>query len=185
MSHKEIEAKFLDIDKNNIINLLKNLKAEDLGEFLLKEVIFYDIDLNWVKEGKFVRIRTLNGKSIVSFKDHQEKTVDGTIEIEFKTDEPEEVELFLEKIGLVAFRHQEKYRHSFFLDNVKIDIDTWPKIPSYVELEGDSEKDIKIVAQKLGFDWNNAVFENAGLVIENRYGVKVLSMKWFTFDRIE
>jgi adenylate cyclase class 2 len=71
------------------------------------------------------------------------------------------------------------------LDNVKIDIDTWPKIPTYVELEGDSEKDLKAMAYKLGFDWGDAVFENAGLVIENRYGLKVLSMKWFTFDRIE
>lgn len=183
--NKEIEAKFLDIDKNKVIDLLKIIEAEDLGESLLKEVIFYDKDLNWAKEGKFVRIRTFNGKSTVSFKDHKEKTVDGTIEIEFKTDEPEEVELFLEKIGLVAFRHQEKYRHSFLLDNVKIDIDTWPKIPTYVELEGDSEKDLKVVAEKLGFDWTNAVFENAGLVIENRYGIKVMSMKYFTFDKIE
>jgi hypothetical protein len=53
------------------------------------------------------------------------------------------------------------------------------------ELEGDSPEDLKKVANKLELNWGNAVFENAGLVIENRYGIKVMSMKWFTFDRME
>jgi adenylate cyclase class 2 len=100
-------------------------------------------------------------------------------------DDEEQAKIFLESIGLISLRHQEKKRHSFLLDNVMVDIDTWPKIPTYLELEGDSPEDLKKVANKLELNWGNAVFENAGLVIENRYGIKVMSMKWFTFDRME
>ncbi len=66
-----------------------------------------------------------------------------------------------------------------------MDIDTWQKIPTYVELEGESEQVLKDIAQKLGFDWNNAVFDNARKIIEERYRIPVGNMQWFTFDRCE
>ena len=66
-----------------------------------------------------------------------------------------------------------------------IDIDTWPKIPPYVELEGESEVALKHVAQDLGLDWKNAVFENARVVIETRYNIPLSTLRWFTFDRME
>jgi adenylate cyclase class 2 len=185
MLNREIEAKFLEIDKEKIISKLRELGAKDLGENLLKEVIFYDKDLIWIKDSKFVRVRSFAGKHSVTFKDQKEKTVDGTKEVEFDVDDEEQAKIFLESIGLISLRHQEKKRHSFLLDNVMVDIDTWPKIPTYLELEGDSPEDLKKVANKLELNWGNAVFENAGLVIENRYGIKVMSMKWFTFDRME
>ena len=69
--------------------------------------------------------------------------------------------------------------------DVTIDIDTWPKVPTYVELEGPSEERIKAVAQLLGFQWEDAVFDDARAVIENRYNIPVGTMRWFTFDRFE
>ena len=71
------------------------------------------------------------------------------------------------------------------MDDVIVDIDTWPKIPTYVELEGPSENALKSAAARVGFDWKDAVFENARIVIEERYHIPVGSMKWFTFDRFE
>jgi adenylate cyclase class 2 len=68
---------------------------------------------------------------------------------------------------------------------VVADIDTWPRIPTYIELEGPTEESLKQVATKLNLDWRNVVLENARLVIENRYHIPVGNMKWFTFDKFE
>ncbi len=37
------------------------------------------------------------------------------------------------------------------LNNIEIDIDTWPMIPTYVEFEGDSEENIIKAIEELGY----------------------------------
>ena len=184
--NREIEVRFLEIDQARLKEKLAELKAEDHGEALLDEIIFYDKDLQWRDaKNKFVRLRK-SGKNIsLSYKYHRLDTVDGTEEIELKVDDMGKAEEFLERIGLAAERHQQKKRHTFVLGGVIIDIDTWPKIPTYVELEGPSEKDLMRVADELGLDWKDAVFDNARKVIEERYHIPVGNMKWFTFGRSE
>ncbi len=182
---KEIEARFLGIDKEGLVQRLHALGASDKGEALLSEIIFYDSENTWPNEGRFVRIRSSANGTTVAYKQNQAQTIDSATEIEFSATEPEQVEKFLEHTGLVAFRHQEKKRHTFIKDGVTIDIDTWPKIPTYVEFEGPSEEAIKAVAEMAGFSWTDAVFDDARKIIENRYSVPVGSYKWFTFDRCE
>jgi len=184
--HKEIEVRFLEIDEEELKKKLREFSAQDHGEDFLEEVIFYDKAMRWRdKEGKFVRLRKSKKGIYLSYKHHQAERADGTEEIELKIDNLEKAEVFLDRIGLVAYRHQQKKRHSFELDGVTLDIDTWPRIPTYVELEGQSEDALKQVAIKLGFDWGDVVFENARIVIENRYHIPVGNMKWFTFGKFE
>lgn len=183
--NKEIEARFLNIDKEKLIQTLETIGATDRGETLLREIIFYDSDNKWQDEGRFVRIRTSENGTMVTYKQNQAQTIDSATEIEFPITEPEQVETFLEHIGLVAFRHQEKKRHTFIKAGVTIDIDTWPNIPTYVELEGLSEEAIRTIAEMIGFNWGDAVFDDARKIIETRYHVPVGSYKWFTFDRCE
>ena len=56
--NREIEVRFLEIDKAALIARLKELGAHDHGEELLEEIIFYDKDLKWRDvENKRVRLR--------------------------------------------------------------------------------------------------------------------------------
>lgn len=181
----EIEARFLEINEQDLIGKLTKHGATDKGEALLGETIFYDSENKWPGEGRFVRIRSANNTTKLTYKHNAAQTVDSAKEIEFAVPNAEIAAEFLENIGLVAFRQQEKKRHTFELDGVTIDIDTWPKIPTYVEFEGPSESAIKSVAESLGFDWNNAVFDDARAIIQNRYHISVGMMRWFTFDRVE
>lgn len=185
MSSKEIETRFLDIDKDALITKLHEQGAEDHGEDFLREIVFYDKENTWQDQQKFVRIRENRNGVTLTYKHQEEMSIDGTTEIEFAISDREKGKQFLEAVGLVAFREQEKKRHTFTLDNVTIDIDTWPSIPAYVELEGVSEADIKQVAEKLGFDWSKAIFENAKIVIEKYYHLPVSTLRFFTFSKIE
>jgi adenylate cyclase, class 2 len=164
---------------------LVKLGAKDLGEVMLEEVIFYDPELKWREQNRFVRLRKKDGKIKLTYKQNQGQTIDSAEEIEFEVGDMAKAELLLEKVGLAAYRHQQKNRHTLELGEVTIDIDTWPRIPTYAELEGPSEDALKEFARKLELDWSTAVFDDARYIIEKRYNIPVSTMKWFTFDKFE
>ena len=62
--------------------------------------------------------------------------IDGTKEAEVTINDFDEMDRILTKIGLKARNYQENRRHQFKYKDTEIDIDTWPLIPTYVEIEG-------------------------------------------------
>jgi len=185
MNTTEIECRFLEIDKEALIAKLRALGATDEGETMLSETIIYDPELKWRDGQRFIRLRTSGGTTKLTYKEHRAHTADGTYELEVDVSDHAKAELIFEKIGLVPFRHQEKKRHVFHLGDATFDIDTWPRIPPYVEIEAPSEAALKKAAQAVGFDWKDADVHNARWVIENKYGIPVGKLRWFTFDRYE
>lgn len=180
----EIETRFLEIDKDVLISKLRGFGAQDLGEVKLDEVIFHDRDNKWLEENKLVKLRQNGSKIKLIFKCNKEKTVDGSKEIEFEVSDFLEAKAFLEATGLVPWRIVEKYRHTFKLDNVVIDIDTWPKIPVYAELEGDSVEELKLAAQKLELVWEDR-FDGDPRFVYKKYGFDFDNIRTVTFDKFE
>ncbi len=186
---EEIEIKFLEINVPELKKKLTNLGAEDLGEDFLSEITFYDKDLEWKKDRKtrnrFVRLRKTNKGVFLTYKSQYEKgDRPYAEELEVTVSDMDKAEALLKAIGLVDFRRQEKKRHTYELDGCVIDIDSWPVIPPYVEIEGPSEQEVKNVVEKLGYDWNKGVFEIAGRIIEKYYNIPVMDYKFFTFDKM-
>ena len=92
-------------------------------------------------------------------------------EICLTVDSYEEALNFVKAIGLKPKAEQETYREEWRLDDVEIDIDTWPWIPSFVEIEGPSEASVKEVAAKLGFKMDDALFGSVDQVYNLYYDV--------------
>lgn len=184
--HIELEARFLGVDIPDFKQRLSKLGAKDLGSDHLKEVIFFDKDLTWQENKKtVVRLRQTKTGIHLAYKHAAEDTLHGTEEIEFDVSNLEKAKLFLERCGLVAYCYQEKHRHSYKLGNVVIDIDSWPKIPPYVEIEGESEEELKEAAAKLGLDWQKAIFESPRNMIAREYEIHMENLRYFTFERVE
>ena len=180
----ETEIKFLKIDTKVLIKKLHSLQANDLGEDLFREIIFYSKNSDFKKEKKIVRLRKTREGYFLTYKERPFIETSTTIEIEIRVDDEERTIALLEKLGLVAYRIQEKKRHSFIYNNVKVDIDTWPGIPSYVELEGETEEKLLEVAKKLNLKGDFRV-EAAGKILENFYNIPIHDLKFFTFDKVE
>ncbi|MDO8593782.1 MAG: CYTH domain-containing protein [bacterium] len=182
---KETEVRFLDIDKDALIARLKELGAEDAGEIMLEEVIIYDKDLTWLGEKRFIRLRKSGNTTKITYKQHAANPKDGAHELEFEISDMDAATDFFERIGLLPYRRQQKKRHTLRLNGIVFDIDTWPRIPTYLEIEGQSMESLKEAAEMLGLDWKNVVHDDAKDVIEKKYGIPVSTMRWFTFDRFE
>jgi len=183
--NREIEVRFLGIDKDAMKKKLMLMGATDLGEELLQETIFYDTGRTWLKDKKMVRLRKTPTKQVMTFKHNERETLEGTTEIELPVDDLAKAKAFLEALGLKAFRLQEKKRHTFLWDGVSITLDEHPGVPVYLEIEGSSEQVVRDTARAMELDWNRARFESSRDFIENIYGIPLSTLKTFTFSKIE
>lgn len=130
----------------NNSNLLEILNDSRLKSFISK---FRN------NENKWIRLRTSNNKTTLTVKHilapQKDTMLQQMKETEMVVPSREQANDFLEAIGLSHKGYLEKKRTTYMLKNHLIEIDTWPKIPTYFELEGKNENDIEEILQLLGY----------------------------------
>lgn len=168
----EIEAKFTQIDPQILRDRLKDLGAVLVHpEILMRRNAFDFPDQRLYKIGAWVRVRQEYDKITLSYKQVNDRTLHGTKEINIVVDDYDKTNNFLNSIGLVSKSYQETKRETWMFKDVEITIDTWPWIPTFVELEGPTEEKVKEVAQDLHLDWDRALFGSVEPVYQMHYDV--------------
>lgn len=162
----EIEATYVNIDKTKLRTQLEAAGAKLLQpETLMRRTIF-DID-----DYSFARVRNEGNRITMSYKHLDQLSLSGMKEICLEINDFDDGVNFLKALGMKPKAEQETYREEWRLDDVEIDIDTWPWIPSYVEIEGPSEESVKAVASKLGFDMADSLYGSVDQVYSLYYDV--------------
>jgi adenylate cyclase class 2 len=173
----EIEAKWLNINLDDFRKKLETAGAKLIEpERLMIRSVFDYPDGRLYKVGGWVRVRNEGNKTTMSYKQLNDRTLHGTKEITLKVDSFEEACRFLRTIGLKSKSLQETKRESWKLGNVEIELDTWPWIPSHVELEASSEKELKKAAQKLDLDFTRALHGSVETAYQAVYDVTELEI---------
>ena len=163
----EIEARVLDINAQEIIDKLNLLNATFIGDWLQVRNCY---DFNPAKPNSWVRLRTNGKETTLTIKEIENSTISGTKELEIVVSDFEETDRILNKLGYSARSSQENRRIRYMLDGVEIDIDSWPKIPTYLELEANSEEEIILALNKLKIDKNKLVTLDV-VSIYKHYGI--------------
>lgn len=154
----EIEAKWLNIDINNMRQLLSSVGAKMVKKERLMSRKIYDFsDDRLNKKGGWARVRDEGDKITLSYKQLNDRSVHGTKEVSLITNDFESTCIFLESIGLEQKSFQQTKRESWELDGSEIELDTWPWIPSFIEIESKNEEKLKSIAMKLGLDYSKAL----------------------------
>jgi adenylate cyclase class 2 len=168
----EIEAKFVDINPRQMRDMLKHSSAHLVQPERIMRRRNYDFpDGGLEDKSAWVRIRDEGNKVTMSYKQNQNDGLHGTVEVNVHVDNFDSTSAFLEATGMVQKSYQETKRETWMLDGVEVAIDTWPWIPPFVELEGESERAVKDVASKLGFDWSDALHGSVATVYQMHYDV--------------
>lgn len=135
---------------------LNDLKYEDeLLEKLSSQEMIKFMERFRINSNKWIRLRKTNNKVTLATKHILANNGSGlqqVLETEIEVSSFEETKDLLSQLGFSFKSYQEKKRISYSLFNHQIDIDTWPNIPSYMEVEGESEKDISNILEMLGYD---------------------------------
>ncbi|MFA5047823.1 MAG: class IV adenylate cyclase [Patescibacteria group bacterium] len=166
----EIEAKFPHVDPEILRARLNELGAKLVHpEVQMCRHVFDYQDKRLEKIGGWVRIRQENDKVTMSYKQLNDRTLHGTKEITIIVDDYDKAHDFLTSIGLVSHAYQETTRETWLYKDVEVTIDTWPWIPTFMELEGPSEELVREVASDLNFDWDEAMHGSVETVYQMHY----------------
>lgn len=80
---------------------------------------------------------------------------------------------FFDTIGIVTKSYQETKREKWRYKGVEVTIDTWPWVPTFVELEGSTEDVVREVASELGFDWGTVMHGSVEPIYQMHYDFTV------------
>lgn len=162
----EIEATFLEINKDELRAKLRAAGAKLVQPEILMRRVVFDISKH-----AFARVRDEGNRIVLTYKNHHDNTLTGTEEINVEVSDYDDTIAILKASGLHAKSDEDSYRESWELDGVEIDIDTWPWIPSYVEIEGATPTAVEAISAKLGFNMQNAIIGSVDEVYKLYYDV--------------
>jgi adenylate cyclase, class 2 len=173
MKH-EYEAKFLSIDVTGLQAKLRALgAAQAFPRRLLTRRIFENGELG---EGAWIRLRDEGERSTLTLKQVTDPTaIDGTTEIETEVTDLHAVAEILARLGMAEVRYQENYREEWRWGEVAFDFDTWPGLPTFVEIEGPDEVSVRRAAAAVGLDYSQGRFGSVDEIYKSELGRDILA----------
>jgi adenylate cyclase class 2 len=169
----EIEAKFLDIDKEVIREHLAQLGATLVyPEGTTRQKVFDFPDFKLDQQASWLRLREENGEVSLTLKKWAQEGIEGMKEIAFTVSSFESAEQLLLAIGMKVKSSQTKKRELWRLGTTEYMIDTWPWVPAFIEIEGQSEEEVQMAAVNLGLDWSGAMFGGVARIYKKYFAIK-------------
>ena len=163
----EFEAKVLEVEPEEVAARVLRCGGERVGVALMRRFV-YDVVAG--DAGRWVRLRDDGRRVTLTVKEIRHDGIDGTDETEVVVGDFGTAHELLGKLGFEAKSYQENRRTSFVLDGAAVEIDEWPMIPPYLEIEADSRARVVEVAAMLGFDESRLTGENT-VKVYARYGI--------------
>lgn len=165
--NNEIEAQFLDIDKKEIRKKLKQIGATLVKpEILMRRTVFH------IGPHKFVRVRDEGDRIVMTYKDvSDDRSILGTKEVNVVVSSYDDAVVLLKNSGLQIKAKQETLREIWIKGDAEICIDTWPWLPTFIEIEAQSEGQVWATARELGLDKSSAKFGSVDTTYQHYYGI--------------
>ncbi len=163
----EIEVKFVNVDIDAIRSKLRDAGATlEQPMRLMRRQVFYLVDRN---KDAYVRVRDEGNKITMTYKQFDEVGLHGAKETEIIVSDFNDAQNILQHSGLVPKSYQETRRETWMLDGTEVVIDEWPWLRPFIEIEGESEENVRAAASALGFNWDDAVFGGATRAYRQQY----------------
>ncbi|THA72717.1 CYTH domain-containing protein [Streptomyces sp. A0958] len=179
MTNIEYEVKALDVDLQDIARrIFAAGGAETTPRRLMRRYVYDTVP---PVAGRWVRLRDTGDTTTLCVKEITTDAVDGTRETEVTVGDFTEAAVLLRLIGLVPRSYQENHRTSYTLGTVRLEIDEWPRIPPYLEIEADDEEQVWEAAAAIGLDRDQLTSLNTTKVY-GLYGIDLESITELRFE---
>jgi adenylate cyclase class 2 len=163
----EFEAKLLDVEPDEMANRIRSLGGRRIGSRLLRRYVY---DIRAGDASRWIRLRDTGAEVTLTVKEIAHDGIDGTTETEVVVGDFETTNELLRRIGFEPKSYQENRRTSFELAGAQLELDRWPRIPPYLEIEGRSREHVLEVSRMLGASADDLTGENTTKVYA-RYGI--------------
>ncbi|MFI1805256.1 adenylate cyclase [Streptomyces californicus] len=173
----ECEAKYLDVDPAAMAALIASAGGEHRGGRLMRRYVYDTVP---PMEGRWVRLRDDGSLTTLCVKEITSDAIDGTSETETVVGDFETTHALLGRMGVPPRSYQENHRDSWTLHGVRLEIDSWPLIPPYLEIESDCVEDVQRTADRLSIAVPELTTENT-VKVYARYGIDLESISDLRF----
>ncbi|TDW84529.1 adenylate cyclase class 2 [Kribbella pratensis] len=163
----EFEAKVLGVDPDEVAGRILSLGGRRVGDRLMRRYV-YDIEAG--DQSRWIRLRDTGTAVTLTVKEIAHDGIDGTTETEVVVGDFETTNELLGRVGFEPKSYQENRRTSFELAGAQLELDRWPLIPPYLEIEGRSRGHVLDVGHMLGVSEDDLTGENTTKVYA-RYGI--------------
>ena len=177
---EESDLSNFDID---LLNSIGDLEIEQIRQIISDKKLEESFSKFNINPNKWIRLRESNGKTELTTKHILEKKnskFQNVIENEIEVSSLEEANLILESIGISRRSYQEKIRYSYKYKEAEIEIDIWPLLNPYLEIECDDEKIIDEIVNMLNLSSHEIVSLNTEQLYK-RINIDVHSMSELKF----
>ncbi|WP_367318818.1 class IV adenylate cyclase [Streptomyces sp. HUAS ZL42] len=175
----EFEAKILNIDPAAMSERILARGGRQVRETALLRRYVYDIVPG--DETTWMRLRSIGDDATISVKRILHDGIDGTEEFEISVSDFDTANVILGLLGFIPKSYQENRRTSFVLDGAEVEIDEWPLLTPYLEIEAESRDAVISVAAKLGYDEDSLTGLNT-MGVYAAAGINLRSLTRLTFD---
>ncbi len=186
----EIEVKFF-VDRSDFEQRLQNVGAVLATPRRLMRRQVFDFPAALRKEGmeQVGRVRDEGDKITMTLKEYKKpRTMDNVKEIEIVVNNFDAAAKILELSGYESNSYQENYRTSWKLQGASVEIDEWPGMRVYAEIEASSTEELKRIAALLGVAEERFMCLNLFALYERELGLDAKKMRnqpRLTFENIE
>lgn len=154
---KEIEAKILEVDRNQVVQILTQHGGKRVFDGFVETILYDFKDGSIFRAKNLLRLRKENNIVELTY-----KVVSGTVgakiaeEYTVEVSDLENAKKILGLIGLIVEGYMRKHRESYVLNGARFDIDKYngkySYIPEFLEIEAVNIKEIHNFALLLGFN---------------------------------
>lgn len=169
---QEIELKILNIDTEDVEERLLKSGAKKIGTYSVKDE-FYDFpDKEIQTKGEVLRLRLIGDKAYLTYKGCRQRDVRFKVRQEEETEikDPDAMKEIFNLCGLRLAKANIKKRISYMRDNVSIEVDCYPGVPPYLEIESTDKHAIQKMVEDIGFTMEQTTAKSIRQVLAD-YGL--------------
>ena len=165
----EIEAKFIGMDPGGVRATLRSAGyvCTRKGYVMRRRTFLFPPETG----SRWVRVRDEGDQITMTYKRIASRDLSGAREIEVVVNDFDAACELILACGLEVGAFQESRRELWTKDDVKVSLDTWPGLSTFVEIEAVTEEAVHIAALALGFSMNDAIYGGVDAVYEQVLGI--------------
>ncbi len=183
VSDEILKRVYMEIESSSFDELLTLNNKEIIDKCNNSKTLLNEISNSLINPNKWIRLRSSNDKIELTVKQVYEKNnsnIQKVKEYEVIVNDLEETNSILEEVGIFKRNYQEKIRYSYRYKGAEIEIDLWPLLNPYIEIECIDENLINEIIHKMNLSNKEIVSLNTEQLYK-KIGIDVLNISDLKF----
>jgi adenylate cyclase, class 2 len=166
---QEFETQVLEADVAKISDILRKSGAKEEDEILQKRWVYY------ISNDEWIRLREAGERIEITYKNRKSTGISDTEEVEILTDDFDKSAELLDRLSFFTEKYyQENRRKKFVLNDIEYTLDTWPQLPTILEVEAKSEEKVheglallELTGKDIGHEGMNRIYKKYGIELHD------------------